>query len=197
MVEQTSSGPSPAGANRPPTFRHYRLLVEDARALSDRRDRVTTIFLSVITLTLGAQGYLLATTKDGEVRATILVWAIAFFGTWLCLTWRRALLTFKELLNFRYFTLKQWEGLEFPDDEQYYVAEDVLYHVHEKTEMPLPPLADEYVRQRGKKLIPYFSDTYRRLPAAALWALWGIAIIRGVFFALTYVHGGVGVQLGI
>jgi hypothetical protein len=179
--------------DRPPSFQHYQLLIDDARALAERRDRVSNIFLSVITLTLGAQGYLLVTNKDDDVRSTMLIWLAALFGTWLCVTWRQAILSFKELLNFRYFILKRWERDVFPEDERYYIAEDVLYRVHDKGQVEIPPLAAEYVRHRK---IPYFSDTYRRLPTAAMLALWGIALVRAAFLLVLAFTSGTGIHLG-
>jgi hypothetical protein len=164
------------------------LFAEDARALSDRRDRVSSIFLSILSLMLGAQGYLLVTNRDSDIRSTALIWIIALFGSWLCQTWRRAILSFKELLNFRYYALKHWEGELFPDDERYYVAEEVLYHVHEAGATPASGLAAEYVKER-RKLIPFFSDTYSRLPIAALLALWGIALIRSFFLLAPHLLG--------
>lgn len=172
-----------ATTSEPDLFKHYRLLSQDARALSDRRDRVSTMFLSVITLVLGAQGYLLVSNKDSDLRSTVLIWIATLFGTWICVTWRRAIASFKELLNFRYYALKRWESDAFAQELSYYIAEDVLYHAHDASAAPAVPLAADYVKMRRDR-IPFFSDTYSRLPTAAIAALWGVALIRTIFFAL-------------
>lgn len=187
--------PSATGSTRVDSkaFKHYKLLVDDARALAERRDRVTSIFLSVVTLTLGAQGYLLVTYKDLDIRSTVIICVAALFGTWVCLTWRQTIRSFKELLNFRYFMLKQWERESFPEDERYYIAEDVLYHVREKGTIEIPQLAAEYVKHRK---IPFFSDTYRRLPTAAILAFWGIVLIRAAFIVVSILTSNTGIHLG-
>ncbi|HEY7983496.1 MAG TPA: hypothetical protein VID73_04970 [Ktedonobacterales bacterium] len=170
---------------------HYHLLVDDARELAERRDRVSSLFLSLITLILGAQGYLMVQGRN-DGTTFVLIWLAAIFGAWLCLIWRRAILSFKELLNFRYFILKRWEQQGFTEDLRYYVAEDVLYHPHEPG-VAIPPLAAEYVRRRK---VPFFSDTYSRLPLAGVLALAGIALVRTVTFAGPLVVSALGLHLG-
>ena len=56
----------------------------------------------------------------------------------------------------------------------------------------IPPLAAEYVRQRK---IPYFSDTYGRLPVAAILALMGIAIVRTAFLVVLLLPSAAGFHL--
>lgn len=48
--------------------------------------------------------------RDSDLRSTVLIWIATLFGSWICLTWRRAIASLKELLNFRYYALKRWEG---------------------------------------------------------------------------------------
>ncbi|HEV2237631.1 MAG TPA: hypothetical protein VGR57_13300 [Ktedonobacterales bacterium] len=181
---------APAGTDGS-LLEHYHLLVDDARELAERRDRVSSLFLSLITLILGAQGYLMAQGRN-DGTTFVLIWLAAVFGAWLCQIWRRAILSFKELLNFRYFIIKRWEQQGFAEDLRYYVAEDVLYHPQEQG-VDVPRLAAEYVRRRK---VPLFSDTYSRLPLAGVLALVGIALVRTVTFVGPLVVSALGLHLG-
>ncbi len=183
MLDPSAAPSAPAATAEPGFFKQYHLLSQDARALSERRDRVSSMFLSVITLILGAQGYLLVSNKDSDLRSAVLIWVATLFGTWICLTWRRAIASFKELLNFRYYALKRWESDAFTRELSYYIAEDVLYHAHDAEAPPAIPLAADYVKMRRDR-IPFFSDTYGRLPTAAIVALWGVALLRTLFYTL-------------
>lgn len=178
----TPSVPATSTTSEPGFFRQYRLVSQAARALSEQRDRVSSMFLSIVTLTLGAQGYLLVSNKDSDPRSTFLIWIAALFGTWICLTWQRAIRSFKELLNFHYYALKRWERDAFAEELSYYVAEDALYP-HDAESASAIPLGADYIKMRRGR-IPFFSDTYSRLPKAALIALWGIALIRAILFVL-------------
>lgn len=184
--------------DEPGFFKQYQLVSQDARALREQRDRVSTMFLSVITLILGAQGYLLVSNKDGDPRSMVLIWVIALFGGWLCLIWRRAIRSFKELLNFRYYALKRWESDAFAQELSYFVAEEVLYHAHDANAVSAIPLGADYVamRDRDRDRIPFFSDTYSLLPRAAIVALWGIALIRTGFFVLALLAVQIPIHLG-
>src|SRR5262249_54217138 len=114
MLESKSPSVMRPVATQPPSIPQYQLLVEDARALGDRRDRVSSSFLSIITLILGAQGYLLITGKESDIRTTLLIWILAIFGVWLCLTWRQAIRLQKGARKPRAFK-PGMNGLNAPD----------------------------------------------------------------------------------
>src|SRR5579884_3357051 len=106
----------------PPLKKQYQLVIEDARALGQRRDTLTTMFLSVITLILGAQGYLLLQSEDKVPGDTVMIVALMFFGLVLCRQWLQSLKSYDTILNYRYETLKRWEQA-FPEQQRFYTRE--------------------------------------------------------------------------
>jgi hypothetical protein len=55
---------------------HYKLVVEDSRAITEERTRINQWFVSLLTLILGAQGYLLIHFRAAisQPRSTLLAW---------------------------------------------------------------------------------------------------------------------------
>lgn len=184
------------GRSFPSPAEHYRLVIEDARSLGQRREHINDMFLGVLTLALGAQAYLFITYKDDDIRSTLLIVVIGLFGARLCSIWGKVLANYAALLRFRYIVLKTWETEVFPPDQRYYLAEDVVYdqrlsvrsrrsqHMDRDAALPadsLLPLAKAYVKQL-KGLIPDFVNVYELLPRLALLVSLGIVAVRVAFF---------------
>lgn len=106
---------------------HYKLLVEDARALGDRREAINNLFVGAISLLAGGQAYLLVAMPT-RIEGLIVTLLATAFGLRLCTVWQSVLGTYKALLDFRFHTLKLWEAhYDFPSIRRYYVSEDILY----------------------------------------------------------------------
>lgn len=187
---------------------HYELLIEDARALGERRERLNQLFLGVITLAVGAQAYLLVTYKDSDVRSTLLIVIVGLFGLSLTRIWQQQLRVIGFLLKFRYAVLKDWEEVAFPPEQRYYNAEDVLYsgtiqaltgtNAVESTSSDahaLNRVAQKFVAMN--ETIPNSVDIYRALPVISSLIFLTFILIRLCFLALTYVfpHGGPAISL--
>jgi hypothetical protein len=160
---------------------HYKLLIEDARGLGDRRETLNDLFLGLITLILGAQGYLMITTKDSDLRATIYIIAVGAFGYRLAWVWAKVLESYKALLNFRYHVLKEWERA-LPENQRYYISEDALYDAKLRSDPPTTLVSSYLAELRN---IHPFVNVYKALPSMAR-----IAYVLLVAVRLVEVCGG-------
>lgn len=159
---------------------HDQLLVEDVRALGDRRDRANQWFLSLVTLLLSAQGYLLVIYGAGEVTSTAYSVMLGLVGLYIVRMWVNALQTFKALLNLRYTILKIWEHQWFPNEHPVHVAEDALYggFVPDDTSS----LASSIASTLGANIRGQASH-YDRMPSLNGYLVLGLPLIRvAVFF---------------
>lgn len=154
---------------------HYKVLIEDARALGDRRETINDLFMGLVTLMLGAQGYLLVNSKDTDLHTTIYIACIGLFGAYLCRIWRSVLEGYRTLLNFRYHVLKQWEQAWFAADQRYYVSEDALYDPKLAKEPPTPLVAS-YVDHLQR--IRPFVNIYQLMPRLTFLAFLVVACVR-------------------
>jgi hypothetical protein len=160
---------------------HYKVLIEDARALGDRRETINDLFMGLVTLMLGAQGYLLVNSKDTDIHTTIYIACIGVFGAYLSRVWRSVLEGYRTLLNFRYHVLKQWERNWFAADQQYYVSEDALYDP-KLVQNPPTPLVASYADHLQK--IRPFVNIYKLMPRLTLFAFLAVACIRPVLLLI-------------
>jgi hypothetical protein len=204
VADNAPSQPDRNSPQFPSQAKHYQLVIQDARAIGQRREHINDMFLSIVTLSLGAQAYLIVTNRDSDIRSLLLIILIGAFGSALCAIWSNVLKNYAALLKFRYTTLKTWEEEGFPENQRYYVAEDVIYdsrlsaraprHKHHSSsesltaESPvLLPLAQAYVQGLKGKHIPDFVDIYVLIPRLAFIAMVGIVVVRIVLFGVPYV----------
>jgi hypothetical protein len=146
------------------TFSHYQLLIGDARALGDRRETVNNLYVGLITLILGAEGYLFIYIKNSEVSGVVLSAVVGVFGIVLSFVWRQVLSNYKKLLDLRYKVLIEWERA-FPEDKRYYSREDALYYS---------------IPQKARRIA--FVKTYILLPNIMIVGFLAIIAVRFVLF---------------
>lgn len=152
---------------------HYKLVVEDARALGDRRETINNLFVSIISLIAGGQGYVLVMFPGTGVGLAVIVIA-TLFGLSLCSVWNSALLSYKELLDIRYVTLKSWEEkYNFPSIQQFYTTEAVFYG---DVSSPPTELLKEISKKDSIGKVSSFVSMYVALPLMA----------RRIFFTLSF-----------
>ena len=180
-----TSDPEPL-ADFPSPADHYKIVIEDARALGDRRDAINTMFVNIVSLIAGGAGYVLI-TYPGSTAGLAVILAAAIFGWRLCHVWDDAIGNYKYLLNFRYETLKQWEQLyDYPSLRQYYRSEDFLYDgpgKAPKTSSFVPTkLSDSMPKiMRGKA--GNFVNLYVALPQAARVVFFVLALLQVIAFS--------------
>lgn len=122
-------------------FSSYKLVVGDAQELRRQRDNLTLLFVNILTLLLGAQGYLFVFTPATNLIATLVLMLGSLFGLSFCWNWRKTNAGYKRLLNIRYFVLEQWEN-HLPEMQRYYTTESVFYSPND----PHTVLAKEYLK---------------------------------------------------
>jgi hypothetical protein len=163
---------------------HYRLLIEDARSLRLSRENINDLFIGLMTLMLGAQGYLLVNFQGNDAASTFYIIGIAIAGVFVCSIWSRVLKGYKQLLSYRYLVLKYWEDRWFSKEQQFYVSEDALYE-KDPAKWPKTPITDE-VSKTFKRIQP-FVDVYIVLPRYVRWALILVSLIRPGLLLIAYV----------
>jgi hypothetical protein len=152
-------------------FAQYKLLMQDTARLSDRRQTVNNIYLSVNSVLLGGIA-LLVSQEDPDLKSLlvlVIVLVIALAGSIICGDWQRLVRSYKELLNLRFEMLKSIESIEsFPYPVQIYHQEDAALYRHEKL---------------GKYVAPFgFSAVEVKLPSVFR----NLYLISGLFlFAAT------------
>lgn len=177
----------PHNVEAPTDSEHYAILIEDARALGDRRETINNLFVGLVTLILGAQGYIITSASDTELKGTVIIVALSIFGFIICQVWRNVLFSYRILLNFRYEVLKTWET-HFPPGQRYYLAEDIIYE-HNPQEDPERPLANRYLKTLKTshgKTYP-FVDIYRVIPSIMLSGFVVIGLGQITFYGLPLV----------
>jgi hypothetical protein len=156
-------------AEYPSPSEHYKLLIEDARALGDRRETINNLFVGLFSLIAGGLGYVLI-TFPGRLPGLVVTIAVTLFGLGLCRVWENVLGNYKALLDMRYSTLRIWEQrFNFPSLQQYYISEDILYEP-----LQSPPELAQLIPQKLKGKAGAFVSMYVVLPKTA----------RRMFYAL-------------
>lgn len=156
---------------------HYRLLVEDARALGDRREAINNLFVGAISLLAGGQAYILV-AMSSSIEGLIVTLLATAFGLRLCRVWQNVLGTYKALLDFRFHTLKLWEAhYDFPSIRRYYVSEDILYGpLNSPTELS-SSVPEKWIGRAGT-----FVNMYVVLPKTARRVFLTLAVLQLALF---------------
>jgi len=131
-------------------FDVYKVLVQDTAHISDRRQTMNNIYLSVNAILLGALAVLV---QQGHLTSFLFLTVEVFVslaGIIIAAQWRALITTYKSLLRLRYETLEEIEKtLDIPDIAKIYTLE-------------------HKVSDTNKKLYGY-SDIERRLPGIFQW----------------------------
>lgn len=157
---------------------HYKIVIEDARALGDRRDAINSMFVNIVSLIAGGAGYVLI-NKPGSAAGLVVVLAACIFGWRLCHVWEDVLGNYKWLLNFRYQTLKEWESrYDFPSLRRYYTSEDLLYGPLKTPTELSESMPAKWVGKAG-----VFISMYVVLPKSARIVFLVLALLQTIAFA--------------
>ncbi|MGK7663868.1 MULTISPECIES: RipA family octameric membrane protein [unclassified Marinovum] len=82
----------------------YKLLVEMADRVSQRRQSANSFYLTVNTAIIGATAYV---SREAEGANT---WAISLAGVAICILWIRAVLSYKSLNSAKFKVITELEG---------------------------------------------------------------------------------------
>lgn len=109
-------------------FDQYPFLIEDTARLSDRRQTVNNIYLTVNSVLLGGLALLVQVSGLRSFSVALIAVFIAFAGYIITGDWRKLVLTYKRLLGLRFKLLRELEEMpEFPYPIKTYHREDDLY----------------------------------------------------------------------
>lgn len=108
-------------------FAVYKLVIEDTNQLSNRRQMLDNLYVTIVTLVLGADAYIAANSRLADWFPVLVTIGISLVGVIFTNHWRRVLQDLKEVLKFRYEWLKEMEAQ--PDLVQIgacvYTSEDI------------------------------------------------------------------------
>ena len=135
-------------------FEEYKLFVESTQFLTERRQAAAQTYLTLNTAIFAVLAFLV---KDAGFRGWWLVLvSLPMFvvGVIICSIWKRMVLQYKELINWRYEQLKLIEAKpEMAGSHQFYLKE-----------------AQEFYKPNQPKQRFGFSQLERHLPSLFLWA---------------------------
>lgn len=106
-------------------FAMYQLFVEDTAKLSDRRQAMNTIYLSVNSVLLGSVALLAQLGGLNNPYFLIAEVVVAAGGTFIAWRWRNLLTKYQRLGKLRFKVLRDIERLcDLPSEAQMYALED-------------------------------------------------------------------------
>lgn len=91
-------------------FDTYKLIVDDTNQLGNRRQTVDTVYESIVTLVLGAEGYVAAIWLFRGLLPILATIAISIVGIIFTVHWRGTVDKLKQVLNLRYQYLREMES---------------------------------------------------------------------------------------
>ncbi len=150
-------------------FAEYSLFVEDTARFTERRQMVTTIYVTANTVLLSGIALLLQGASSSKWPETLAVAAAITAGVVVCLCWRQLISRYRALIGLRIRELRRMEELpEMDGCHKMYHCEDELYPRDDRGQL---------VPGRGLNL----SDLEGRLPWVfiILYAVFGTAVIIG------------------
>ena len=146
----------------------YRLALDQANKLADRRQAITTTYLSVNAALTGAIAFLF---KDGhlpDVSSQIAVLALLFSGVLACGLWRRLIKHYSALTGWRYEQIRSLEN-QLPGGSKLVTKE----------------YQELYFKQQGKKdtrISPY--ETNLTWLFTTIYLVFSLAILVAIFLKL-------------
>jgi hypothetical protein len=90
-------------------FETYKLIVEDTNQLGSRRQTIDTVYEGIVTLVLGADGYVAATAEFHGWLPLVVTAVIGIIGIIFTVHWRGVVDKLKEVLSLRYEYLRELE----------------------------------------------------------------------------------------
>ncbi|WP_057789393.1 RipA family octameric membrane protein [Roseovarius atlanticus] len=115
----------------------YKLLVEMADRVSQRRQSANSFYLTVNTAIIGATAYVARDTDGANT------WAISLAGVAICILWIRAVLSYKSLNSAKFKVITELEGrlpvAAFKDEWEFLQGANGKRHTpFHKTEVLVP-----------------------------------------------------------
>ena len=104
-------------------FEEYKLLIERAEKLSERRQATSQIYLTVNTAIFGAIAFLV---KDSGLHNQLLLWGIlpmSVVGILICVIWLNIIIRLERVLSWQYGHLRRMET-SMPGSEQIFIKEN-------------------------------------------------------------------------
>lgn len=109
-------------------FEQYPFLIEDTARLSDRRQTVNNIYLSVNSVLLGGLALLVQVSGLRSFSLAVIAVMIAAAGFVITHDWRKLVLNYRTLLALRFTLLREIESLpDFPFPIKTFEREDALF----------------------------------------------------------------------
>jgi len=154
-------------------FDEYKFLVEDTARITDRRQSISNLYTTINSILLAAIAVLFSETALPDLVIIAGAVAIMLAGIAISLTWKRAIIRYREHLRLRFDILREIENHpSMADSEKVYHREDALYPRNED---------GQSIDHKG-----LFSNIEKRLPEVfvTLYVILTTIIILAVIFGL-------------
>jgi len=120
------------------TFEEYKLFIEDTAKMSDRRQLLSSTYITANTIILASIAFVLKDYKpDIPSISIILVTALLFAGIFISFLWNSLIFNYKKIIKLRMKTLREMEdkpGME--GSMKMYHLEDELYPPEDQKDKP-------------------------------------------------------------
>jgi len=120
------------------TFEEYKLFIEDTSKMTDRRQLLTSTYVTVNSIILASIGFILKDYKQEiQVIVFVLVCSLVLAGILMSLLWNNLILKYKKLIQLRMKHLRAMENSSgMKGSIRMYHLEDELYPPEDKEDHP-------------------------------------------------------------
>ena len=108
-------------------FEEYKFFAEDTTRLSDRRQVVTNTYITINSAIIGLITFLVAQGNLTGIRLGLISFPAIIAGVVVCYFWEKLLLSYKNLLAFRFEQLKEMEK-EMDGCQRMYILETERFY---------------------------------------------------------------------
>jgi hypothetical protein len=92
------------------TFDLYKTLLEEANHLAERKDRLDSLYVSLLTVILGGDGYVALISQFSNWIFVIVTFGILGVGLAIANRWQEGIKDINATLNFRYLWIRELEA---------------------------------------------------------------------------------------
>jgi tetratricopeptide (TPR) repeat protein len=125
-------------------FEEYKLFVEDTARLSDRRQTISNIYVTVNSILLAAIGLIIKDLGANGCWLLILPFPLVIAGIAVCIWWHQLILKYKRLIGLRMDTLRITEDdPEMKSAIKMYHKEDKIYERDSKGKVLEGPVSED------------------------------------------------------
>jgi ABC-type nickel/cobalt efflux system permease component RcnA len=153
-------------------FEEYKLFVEDTAKFSERRQKITNIYLTTNSILITAMAFIVKDAGFYSLWEAIIILLLLITGVSICMLWRKLIYSYKSLVDFRIKHLRKIEDhKDMEDCHRMYHQEDELY-----------PRDSEEETLKGKALNISVKESWLPIIFTIIYVIFFIGGIYNVLF---------------